>query len=530
MNRNGFIMDPGYGQHHPGLVYAPLPGPQENYVVVQAPQIVQAPQRAAPPGPVRLPGQGRNFVKNLRRRQRREAQEQMDPGPAVPQLQDPRPVVPQPQGILQVAMQAAGVGEVADQPVPKPGPGPGPEPGPGYQTVDYTRSQKSQVVGQDRISLAQIIDVISKLHDYAVAFTKCLVSPSSGPRVNIVALWRYACNGSVVKTGANLMLIIMEIMSFFHKNGCPVKECPFLKPALAALQTSEPVTAHILEGIMDPTYLDAEYAELTYKVNLITESGTYDMAKEAVDMMESFMPIYARQSATAVQPCIRFTLSSDTPRIGKETLTVYNEAASPRYREMFQQLNITARNQLRVTTGAEKLLKPLGLSVDKFKGLIRCESRAEEEIQDDGSYPSKAALQQLFGISTEWDDVKNMLLEQISPHLAQVSRNAELLYNQRAKLEEIHTLLRMMADISNLRSKVIEVPDTGSGKPESKPELRVLLKNYISKRAGLTDKPVEMADLPGPADKPVTAADTSADATDPAQVETVDALMDEAEI
>ena len=78
MNRNGFIMDPGYG-HHPGLVYAPLPGPQENYVVVQAPQIVQAPQRAAPPGPVRPPGQGRNFVKNLRRRQRREAQEQMDP-------------------------------------------------------------------------------------------------------------------------------------------------------------------------------------------------------------------------------------------------------------------------------------------------------------------------------------------------------------------------------------------------------------------------------------------------------------------
>ena len=71
-------MDPGYGQHHP-VVYAPLPGPQENYVVVQAPQIVQAPQRAAPPGPVRLPGQGRNFVKNLRRRQRREAQEQMDP-------------------------------------------------------------------------------------------------------------------------------------------------------------------------------------------------------------------------------------------------------------------------------------------------------------------------------------------------------------------------------------------------------------------------------------------------------------------
>ena len=46
MNRNGFIMDPGYVQH-PGLVYAPLPGPQENYVVVQAPQ------RTAPPGPVK---------------------------------------------------------------------------------------------------------------------------------------------------------------------------------------------------------------------------------------------------------------------------------------------------------------------------------------------------------------------------------------------------------------------------------------------------------------------------------------------
>ena len=180
----------------------------------------------------------------------------MDPGnnsgPVVPQPQDPGPVVPQPQGngILQVAMQVAGVAGVVDQPVSRSEPGPGP--GPGYQTVEYMRSQKLLVFGLDQISPAQIIECISKLYSYLYAFTKCLVSPAQGPRENIVALWRYACNGVIVKTGANLMLIIMEIMSFFHKNGCPVKECPFLRPALTALQTSEPVTAHILEGIMDP--------------------------------------------------------------------------------------------------------------------------------------------------------------------------------------------------------------------------------------------------------------------------------------
>ena len=260
------------------------------------------------------------------------------------------------------------------------------------------------------------------------------------------------------------------------------------------------------------------------------------MAQEAVKVMESFMPIYIRYSAAAFQPCIRFTLSPDKPRVGKEPLTVFNEAASPKYREMFQQLNYTSRNRIpTLGTGAvEKLLKPLGLSVDKFFGIIQCESRAEEETQDDGSYPSKTALQQLFGYSAEWANVKNVLTNQMGPPLAQVNRNAELLYEEKAKLEEIHKLLCMMADISNLRSKNVEVPNTGSGKPEIKPELRVLLKSYYSKKTGLADKPVDIADLSGSADRPVTAADTSADVTDSANLEpgleTEDPLMDEAEI
>ena len=70
-------------------------------------------------------------------------------------------------------------------------------------------------------------------------------------------------------------------------------------------------------------------------MNLITGSGIYKMAQEAVKVMESFMPIYIRYSAAAFQPCIRFTLSPDKPRVGKEPLTVFNEAASPKYREMF---------------------------------------------------------------------------------------------------------------------------------------------------------------------------------------------------
>ena len=254
------------------------------------------------------------------------------------------------------------------------------------------------------------------------------------------------------------------------------------------------------------------------------------MAQEAVKVMESFMPIYIRYSAAAFQPCIRFTLSPDKPRVGKEPLTVFNEAASPKYREMFQQLNYTSRNRIpALGTGAvEKLLKPLGLSVDKFFGIIQCESRAEEETQDDGSYPSKTALQQLFGYSAEWANVKNVLTNQMGPPLAQVNRNAELLYEEKAKLEEIHKLLCMMADISNLRSKNVEVPNTGSGKPENKPELRVLLKSYYSKKSATVTGP--------PADPEVSATVTglSADVTDSADMkpglETEDPLMDEAEI
>ena len=166
MNGPAFIRDPGYAQH-PGLVYAQLPGPQEhgNYVLVP-----QVPQRIAPPGPVRPPGQGKNFIKNLRRRLRKDAQDQMgaqpyqvqqiqvDPGSVMvmagseqPIVSNPGPMVPQPRGNseLQVAMQEAGVVLApVEQPVSRSEAGPSE----GYRTTEYMRGQKLITVGQDNIS------------------------------------------------------------------------------------------------------------------------------------------------------------------------------------------------------------------------------------------------------------------------------------------------------------------------------------------------------------------------------------------
>ena len=326
MNRHAFIRDPGYAQH-PGLVYAPLPGPPENYVLVQP-----APQRTAPPGPVRLPGQGRNFIKNMRRQLRREAQEQigaqpyqaqqiqMDQGSFMvmatgqdqPARNNPGPMVPQPRGngILQVAMQEAGVAPTpVEQPVSRSEAGPSG----GYQTAEYMRGQKLIVVGVDKISPDRIMKSITKLYNYAYAFAKCLVSPAWGPREDIVKAWRYTRNGVVVKTGANLLHVIMEINTFFHKHGCPVKECPFLKPAITAMNIPEPENEQILEGILEPGFLDLEYAELLDKVNSITGSGVYKIVQEAVKFMEGYFPIYIRSSAAAYQPCIRFTLAPNQP-------------------------------------------------------------------------------------------------------------------------------------------------------------------------------------------------------------------------
>ena len=539
MNGHAFIRDPGYAQH-PGLVYAPLPGPPENYVLVQT-----APQRTAPPGPVRLPGQGRNFIKNMWRRQRREAQEQigaqpyqarqiqMDQGSVRVTGQDQPtgnnsgPMVPQPRGngILQVAMQEAGVAPTpVEQPVSRSEAGPSG----GYQTAEYMRSQKLIVVGVDQISPDRIIKSITKLYNYAYAFAKCLVSPARGPREDIVKAWHYTRNGVVVKTGANLLHVIMEINTFFHKHGCPVKECPFLKPAITAINIPEPENERILEGILDPEFLDLEYAELIAKVNSITGSGVYKTVQEAVKVMEGYMPIYIRYSAAVYQPCIRFTLNPDQLKVGKEPLEVFNEAASHKYSGMFQQLNYYLyKNHVPTlgTSAVEKILKPLGLSVDKFFGFIQCGSRAEEEAKDDGSYPSGTALQELFGFSSEWANVKDVLMNQVAPHLAQITRNAELIYEGQAKLEEIYTLVSLMADLSNLKSKNVDVLNTGSEKLEqNKLDLRTLLKNYQSKNHGPADRPVTVT---GPADKPVNV-------TGPAymepELEKDDPLMEEAEI
>ena len=52
---------------------------------------------------------------------------------------------------------------------------------------------------------------------------------------------------------------------------------------------------------------------------------------------------------------------------------------------MFQQLSYYLyQNHVPTlgTSAVEKILKPLGLSVDKFYGFIQCESRAEEEAKD----------------------------------------------------------------------------------------------------------------------------------------------------
>ena len=57
-------------------------------------------------------------------------------------------------------------------------------------------------------------------------------------------------------------------------------------------------------------------------------------------------------------------------------------------------------------------------------------------------------------------------MNQVAPHLAQITRNAELIYEGQAKLDEIYTLVSLMADISNLKSKNVDVLNTGSEKPE----------------------------------------------------------------
>ena len=347
---------------------------------------------------------------------------------------------------------------------------------------------------------------VTKLYYYSYALVKCLVSQARSPREDIKKAWRYTRNGVVVMTGANLLQIIMEITSFFYKHGCPVKECPFLKPALRAMNVPEPEHEWVLEGILDPEFLDLDYSDLIAKVDAITGSGVYRILTEAVKIMEGYMHIYTRSSAAAHQLCLMFTLTPDQPETGKTPLSVFNDASSRGYSEMFQQLTYYIyQNHIPVIGNnvVDKLLilKPLGLSMEKFYGFIQCESRAEEEAKDDGSYSSGTAIQELFGFSSEWAGVKEMLMNSVAPHLAQISRNAELHYEAQAKLDEIYCLMALMADISNLKSKSsLDVLDIGSGNPEQNKELV-----DRTKLIGLLKKYKEWSKDHGPADKPVNA-------------------------
>jgi len=415
------------------------------------------------PGPVRLPGYGKNFARNQRKRDSRRVDQIQAPSPAalpIPTFAPaqaepepphkaglvPAPVVPQPQGSAK---------EVDEGQNPQ---------GPSYYTTEYVRAQALTITGNAGYSAETVVMMVSKCRDYFYAIARVLVSPTHSAKDDVIKLWRYVQNGQAVLTGANMMNLLMELAKGFIKYGNPYVACPMLTPVLATVKMSG---SHVLYGVGDDGFLMQNREDIVSQINNIVESGALEFMQNVLEALENYSNFYAKPLHNCHNYLNEYGVWNGTGSINeggqaKSVLDVYNIASSDRYNTMFRTLTTYIRsgnNPILGSNPVNNLLKSCGLSLTKFRGLIQAEPQVPEARTDDGTYPSRRHLQDLCGLPLPASEQVEVMEELLVPIHDGIDKNAEELAKIKSKMDKMHAMLTMMLNSSNSMKPAVQPPN-----------------------------------------------------------------------
>jgi hypothetical protein len=272
---------------------------------------------------------------------------------------------------------------------------------PGYHTVSYAqhRADKLAVMNKDNLSAEAMLNHVQRLLKYLYSFTRVLASPDPGAGFEVVKMWRYANNGSIVITSGNIISVTCEILFFFKLYGNPVEGDTFLTPALDCINIHASMKkGEFLKCWTEEEILQLHPDQILAKLDSATRSETFAILKKFLNVLDNSGQLAARLPQSIYQPCYKFVGRTDEPRWINDA---YALGSSARYN---QALNVLIKhvqkphvpllgvNQINI------LLKGTGVSLNRFTGFAQAEGRVVNRKSKDNNYPSSLDLLNLCGL------------------------------------------------------------------------------------------------------------------------------------
>ena len=301
------------------LIPANLPGMQipERYILVQAPSVASNSKSQ--------PTYGKNWSRNQKRRERAaQLAAGGSKGPARNPGAAPPPAAAE-TGTVPVVAQPRSPATVEAGPSSLPGSGmdkgdvvvESDSNRPGYHTVSYAqhRADKLAVMNKDNLSAEVMLNYVQKLLKYLYSFARVLASPDPGAEFEVVRMWRYANNGSIVITGGNIISVTCEILFYFKLYGNPVEGHAFLTPVLDCISIHASMKkGNFLQGWTEEGILQLHPDQILAKLDSATRSETFAILKKFLNVLDNCGQLAARLPQGIYQPCYKFVGRTDEPR------------------------------------------------------------------------------------------------------------------------------------------------------------------------------------------------------------------------
>ena len=291
-----------------------------------------------------------------------------------------------------------------------------------------------------------------------------------GPTADVVKLWRLTRNASCVLTGANLLNALIELFAFFKVYGTVTSE-DLLWIILNSIDQPR-MGPKPLQGALDPSFLLREDGEILNVLKTSESLGLHRTLRFIKTSFSGYFNLNVRLSHQSVNKLMMCGLTDDPVREGRSVVDCYNTAASSRYRkgweQMLRYMALEEENRELNDKEIRSLLGNWNILPNKFRGMLECESRAEEQA-DNHSYPSPADIRRLMGAPIPESDflmhqdvLKQEIREVVVACTTEMQQNRNMIQDLKNTVEEFKNQLCMMAAIKPLSAPLEPRADPSS--------------------------------------------------------------------
>jgi hypothetical protein len=291
-----------------------------------------------------------------------------------------------------------------------------------------------------------------------------------GPTADVVKLWRLTKNASCVLTGANILNSLIELFSFFKQFGTVTSE-DLLWIVLNSIDQPRSGPKP-LQGALDPSFLRREDEEILNVLRTAESLGLHRTLRFIKNSFSGYFNLNVRLSHQSVNKLMMCGLTDDPVREGRSVVDCYNTASSSRYRkgweQMLRYMSLEEENRELNEKEIRSLLGNWNLLPNKFRGMLECEGRAEEQA-DNHSYPSPADIRRLMGAPIPESDFlmhqdlfKQEIRDIVNASTTEMQQTQRIIQGLQNTVEEFKTQLNMMAAIKPLSAPLEPRADPSS--------------------------------------------------------------------